>query len=321
VVAALPSEPGQLLSHKAASCLWVTFDSDTIQSFFPGIPRDSLFPFVSHPDVPKGVLLMSSFSFQECYRLFAIDPKTLRQWLVQAQMSLHTHPKDARIKCLSDEQVQLLARLHGLTLSPDLSQVPSSELVMTPDTHVKDRLAHLEAMVATLQAQLTDLTLQLLREREQHTEQRLLALETERACADPPPVSFAGASPAVPRQPVLPALVCHPTEKRHQLIPLIEYAASGRYVLISPEVGELSITPDSPEWFTWLASLSSFRFVGRDGRFSARRGYNRGPNRCWYAQRGIHQKNYSKYIGVSEHITTARLEQIAAHFQSYLTLR
>ena len=76
--------------------------------------------------------------------------------------------------------------------------------------------------------------------------------------------------------------------------------------------------PDSPEWFAWLASLTSFRFVGQSGRFSARRGYNRRPNRCWYAQRGIHQKNYSKYIGVSEHITTARLEQIAAHFQSYL---
>jgi hypothetical protein len=55
--------------------------------------------------------------------------------------------------------------------------------------------------------------------------------------------------------------------------------------------------------------------------FSARRGYNRRPNRSWYAQRGIHQKNYSKYIGVSEHVTVARLEQVAAHFQSYLTLR
>jgi hypothetical protein len=86
----------------------------------------------------------------------------------------------------------------------------------------------------------------------------------------------------------------------------------------SPEEGELHITPDSPEWFAWLASLASFRFAGQAGRFSARRGYNQRPNRGWYAQRGIHQKNYSKYIGVSEHITTARLEQVAAHFQLYL---
>ena len=30
---------------------------------------------------------------------------------------------------------------------------------------------------------------------------------------------------------------------------------------------------------------------------------------------GCSEKNYSKYIGVSEHVTTDRLEQIAAHFQ------
>ena len=153
-------------------------------------------------------------------------------------------------------------------------------------------------------------------------EQRLLTLEAlltstgEHALAP-----LAGSALSVPYQPAMPPLVCHPTEKRNRLIPLIEYGARGRYVLICPEEGELHITPDSPEWFAWLASLSSFRFVGQSGRFSARRGYNRRPNRGWYAQRSIHQKNYSKYIGVSEHVTTDRLEQIAAHFQSYMTLR
>jgi hypothetical protein len=89
-------------------------------------------------------------------------------------------------------------------------------------------------------------------------------------------------------------------------------------VLICPKEGEIHITPNSPEWFAWLASLSSFRFVGEFGRFSARRGYNHRPNRSWYAQRHIHQKSYSKYIGVSENVTTDRLEQIAALFQSYV---
>ncbi len=136
---------------------------------------------------------MGSLSFQECCRLFAIDPKTLRQWLAQAQMSLQTHPKDARIKCLSDEQIQLLASFHGLALAPDLSPVRSSEQEKTPDTDLCLRLAHLEAQVATLQTQLADFTLQLLRERQQRTEERLLALEAERTCADPPSVSFSGA--------------------------------------------------------------------------------------------------------------------------------
>ncbi|GHO60516.1 hypothetical protein [Ktedonobacter robiniae] len=272
---------------------------------------------------------MTNLSFIECCHLLAVDPKTLRQWLVQAQMSLHTHPTDARIKCLTNEQVFVLANLHDRVLQtsvpatfacPAPSEAESQKpLLEAPDADLRVRLAQMEAQVATLQAQLTGLTLQLLREREQRTEQRLLALEAERTCAgDHPLVPYSGTTSSVPCQQATPALVCHSTEKRNRLIPLIEYGARGRYVLISPEEGELAITPDSPEWFAWLASLSSFRFVGQKGRFSARRGYNRRPNRSWYAQRGIHQKNYSKYIGVSEHITTERLEQIAAHFQSYM---
>ncbi len=275
---------------------------------------------------------MASLSLAECCRLLTIDPKTLRQWLAQTQMALHTDPTNAKIKCLEVEQVETLARLHGRMLqlptaasaaTTTTSEAQSQVFPPTvPGADLRARLAHMEAQIATLQAQLTDLTLQLLREREQRTEQRLLALEAERvSTCDHPSVSFPGGVPAVSCQPALPALLCHPTERRSCLIPLIEYGARGRYVLISPEEGELAILPDSPEWFAWLASLSSFRFVGREGRFSARRGYNHHPNRSWYAQRGIHQKNYSKYIGVSEHITTTRLEQVAAHFQSYLILR
>ncbi len=272
---------------------------------------------------------MTSLSLAECCRLLAIDPKTLRQWLAQAKMALHTDPTNAKIKCVTSEQVQTLAHLHGRVLKPEATASAATpttseaqnQVLPTalPDADLRAKLAQMEAQMATLQAQLTDLTLQLLREREQHTEQRLLALEAELTSAgDRPLVSCSGVALSVPYQPAVPALTCHPTEKRNRLIPLIEYGARGQYILISPEEGELAITPDSPEWFTWLASLSSFRFVGQSGRFSARRGYNRRPNRCWYAQRGIHQKNYSKYIGVSEHITTARLEQIAAHFQSYM---
>ncbi len=255
-----------------------------------------------------------------------------RQWLAQAQMSLHAHPSDARIKCLTSEQVFVLANLHDRVLQ---TAVPATFACPTPseaegqkpllaaaDADLRARLAQMEAQTAALQTRLTDLTLQLLREREQRTEQRLQALEAQlRVVKDDALAPLSDSAPCVPEQPEMPPFVCHPTEKRAPLIPLIEYGARGRYVLISPEEGELLITPDSPEWFAWLASLSSFRFVGKSGRFSARRGYNRGPNRSWYAQRGIHQKNYSKYLGVSEHLTTVRLEQVAAHFQSYLTLR
>lgn len=269
---------------------------------------------------------MTSLSLAECCRLLTIDPKTLRQWLAQAQMVLHTDPANAKIKCLDVEQVETLARLHGRVLKPEAStsavspesSQAQSQMALSglSDADLRARLAQMEAHIATLQTQLTDLTLQLLREREQRTEQRLRTLEAQlRLTSDEP---LAGSALCVPEQQAMPPFACHPTEKRTPLIPLIEYGARGRYVLISPEEGELSIMPDTPEWFAWLASLASFRFAGQAGRFSARRGYNRGPNRSWYAQRRIHQKNYSKYIGVSEHLTTERLEQIAASFQLHM---
>ena len=271
---------------------------------------------------------MTSLSLAECCRLLAIDPKTLRQWLAQAQMALHTDPTNTKIKCVTSEQVQTLARLHGRVLKPEANASAASPMTSEaqnqvlpttlPDADLRTRLAQMEGQIVTLQAQLTDLTLQLLREREQRMEQRLLMLEADLTFAgDHPLVSSSDTTPSMLCQLAMPALVCHPTEKRNRLIPLIEYGTRGRYVLMSPQEGELAILPDSPEWFAWLASLSSFRFVGREGRFSARRGYNHRPNRCWYAQRTIHQQFHSKYIGVSECITVARLEQIAAHLQSY----
>lgn len=171
----------------------------------------------------------------------------------------------------------------------------------------------LEAQVANQQAQIAQLAIQLLQEREQRTEHRLLTLEATFSSAIGRPLQLP--VQAVPDQQPAEVPAPHPTEKRP---PLIAYTASGGYVLICPQEGELPITPDTAEWFTWLASLSSFRFVGRSGRFSARRGYsNRRPKRSWYARRALHQKHYTKYIGVSEHITIDRLEHIAAAFQAY----
>jgi hypothetical protein len=182
------------------------------------------------------------------------------------------------------------------------------------DADLRVRLAQVEAQVTTLQAQFTDLALQLLQERHYHADTRVRCRPAQALSMDEHALSASDE----PCRPAMPVMVCHPTEQRNRLIPLIEYGARGQYVLICPEAGELHMTPDSAEWFAWLTSLSSFRFVGQAGHFSARRGYNQRPNRGWYAQRKIHQKNYSKYIGVSEHATIDRLEHIAAHFQSYM---
>jgi hypothetical protein len=266
----------------------------------------------------KGVFLMTSLSLAECCRLLAIDPKTLRQWVVQAQMALHTDPTNAKIKCLQVEQVQSLAHLHGRVLKPEasasavslrMSEAQSQGLpTALPDTDLRARLAQLEVQVATLQTQLTDLSLQLLREREQ----RLLVLEAQCFKAGEPlsppsacPVSFKPAKPSGAR---------HAPRQQTHLIPLIEYGARGQYVLICPQQGEQHIVPDSPEWFAWLATFHSFRFIGRQGRLSTYRNPGRS---CWMAYRRIHGHHYEYALGHTERLTIERLEQMAATLQSH----
>ncbi len=265
---------------------------------------------------------MTSLSLSECCHLLAIDPKTLRQWLVQAQMSLHTHPTDARIKCLTSEQVHILASLHDQVLALpvaalDASTRPDEAESRTPPTTLSDadlraRLAQMEAQVATLQRQLTDLALQLLRAREQRTEERLLTLEAYLPSTREPVLQRSVRS--VPLEQAMPALACHSTRQQTRLIPLIEYGARGRYVLICPKEGELHITPDSPEWFAWLATLNSFRFMGQQGPLSTYR--NKGRS-CWMAYRRIHGHRHEYALGHTEYLTLERLEQMAATLQSH----
>jgi hypothetical protein len=111
----------------------------------------------------------------------------------------------------------------------------------------------------------------------------------------------------------------HPGESRRRpVLPLIAYGATGSYVVIYPLQGELALVPDSAQWFAWLASLSSFRFVGKLGRLSASRTYDHGPQRTWFAYRCIHQHDYKHYLGTTDHLTIDVLEEMAARFQSYV---
>jgi hypothetical protein len=81
----------------------------------------------------------------------------------------------------------------------------------------------------------------------------------------------------------------------------------------------LHLVPDSPEWFEWLATISSFRFVGQQGRFTAYRDTkHRCPTRSWRAYRYIHQRNYKCSLGVTDALTLACLEQAAATLQAHM---
>lgn len=257
---------------------------------------------------------MTSLAFMECCQRLAVTPKTLRQWLTQAEISLHPHPTDARITCLTSDQLQQLATLHGRVLHPSGNLLIGSELGCgeTIDADLRRRVAQIEAHIATLQTQLTDLTLLLLREREQRTKEPLHALEAQVSQAGEalPPlsarsVSFTQAESSVARR---------APRQRTRLIPLIEYGAAGQYILMCPKEGERHILPDSPEWFAWLATFNSFRFIGRQGRLSASRTKGRP---CWMAYRRIHGHCYAYGLGNTKRLTIAHLEHMAATLQAH----
>jgi len=56
--------------------------------------------------------IKSRYTLEECYSALDIHPKTFRAWLEEDNIVPETSKADKRIKFLSAEQVQLLARLH-----------------------------------------------------------------------------------------------------------------------------------------------------------------------------------------------------------------
>ena|SRR6266567_9572927 len=78
---------------------------------------------------------MPTLPLADCARLLGIHPKTLHSWLKQADVPLAAHPRDARIKCLTEEHVEQLAKLHGRPLQlPATSGLASSEQQALPSS-------------------------------------------------------------------------------------------------------------------------------------------------------------------------------------------
>ena len=104
--------------------------------------------------------------------------------------------------------------------------------------------------------------------------------------------------------------------KHPHVLPLVEYGAQGKYVMISPEQGLLSFEPDSPQWFAWLSTLPSFRFVGQQGRFTAFRGYQCSESTPWWAHRQIRNHSHKRRLGTTAAVTIASLELAASSLQA-----
>jgi hypothetical protein len=290
---------------------------------------------------------MTPIAQMDCCTMLGVDPKTLRNWLRHASMQFVAHPTDARLKCLTMEQVQQLATLHARPLQmPPVCSTLSDEAIplawsagqtaatqaneaspvsvassLSEEAELRKAVCGLEAKVLTLQEQLTQLAFELLRERSERYEQRLSALEallpqhtgSSSSVQELVPITSAQShSPLAPQRPLQPAELL----ARSRILPRIEYGAQDLYVLICPREGMLSFPIDSPEWFDWLASLTSFRFLGKEGRFTA---YREGQTRMWKAYRTFHGRPHRRYLGITDRLTLARLEHVAASLQSELT--
>ena len=287
---------------------------------------------------------MTAIPQMECCTMLGIDPKTLRNWLRHAHLHFVAHPTDARLKCLTLEQVQQLATLHARPIAPlaAASPVLRQEATLLPSTLSPPALTQqyetpladapasvseeaglrtvvcgLEAKVMALQEQMAQLTLELLRERSERYERRLSSLEALFSQGAPPLPVKAEEVPVVASQSERPfqrSLQPGELRARARVIPRVEMGAAGSYVIICPHEGELAFATDSLEWFEWFCSLSSFRFIGHSGRFTA---YREGQ-RSWRAYRTFHGQNYKQSLGTTDRLTVARLEEVAGMLQARL---
>jgi hypothetical protein len=294
-------------------------------SCVPPLPRSSL-PFEGilwETFVPvhlcsflKGEQIMTLLPFTDCCLLLGVDPKTLRRWLQSANLSFSLHPIDARLKCLTPSQLQHLASLHGRPLPdplPTLAPVQSSEATIERD------LQRLHASVAALQAQVTELTLALLRQSGRHEAAQLPASPPPSPAPDLPPVKTDRPSTSAP-VPAPDESLPPPSRSRSRALPLIQYGADGNYLAICPQSGILPLVLDSPEWFDWLSSLTHFTFQGANGHFSASRKFRQGQRiQAWNAHRSLRGRSCYLYLGQTDHLTVAHLEHMATTVYERLT--
>jgi predicted phage tail protein len=256
---------------------------------------------------------MTVLSLAEATRRLGIDVKTLHRWLAEAQISLHCHPEDGRKKGVSEEHLQVLARLHQRSLTP-LCEVPSvptasplpdlAAVVLT----LPEQLCLLQAQIAALQQQVADLT----RIITQHSSEPVIpAAATKPSKIRKPTAQALHSRRAATAKPKTPAKPVH-------VIPRVEYGGQGHYVVICPKKGLLPLEPDTQEWFAWVAKQDSFRFVGKGGSFTAHHEW-RVPKGAWRAHRHIRNQSYTLRLAPNHELTIAVLEQAAQALQAHLT--
>lgn len=247
---------------------------------------------------------MTMVSLADACRRLSIDAKTLRRWVADAQLSLHPLPGDGRKKGLSGEHLQQLARLHHRQFDTRVEEPLSAlhpslpaELLALPET-----IDALHAQICALQASVATLT-------------SLLHQHLPPPASSPPSPSPSKPAKRGPKPPS-PVPTKAPAKPAH-VIPRVEYATEGRYVVICPKYGALPFEPDTPAWFAWVAKQSSFRFVGKEGHYTAHHEWL-VPNGAWRAHRQIRNHSYNVRLAPNQGLTIAVLEQAAQTLHAYL---
>lgn len=259
-----------------------------------------------------------------CARL-GIDPKTLRRWLALAPVEPVPNPLDARSRCVTLQQLTELAAVHDRLLLPEVSRCtpPPPDLPTTSTSVPADRGQELDALharVVALQEQVALLTTALLREQALHASPPATVPACTSDVSSRCPSCTAGsigANPA-PAAPLPPP----PDLSSRSVLPRIELCDDGRVVVLCPQKGILALVPDSPEWFSWLSSVRSFRFLGPQGRFSAQHKTHQGQfSRQWHASTHANNHKHDLYLGLTDHLTLARLQQMAATLTARIASR
>lgn len=261
---------------------------------------------------------MTLISLTDCCRLLAIDPKTLRRWLALAHFPLLPHPTDARMKGIPAEHLCQIATSHHRALPDFLEAAPPPVSACQPEVppplsrefiDMLQTIPELSAQIVVLQQRLAELVPLM------HPNPISGSLSQEEPAAG---TIEAALAPTAPRSDLASSSCNKRRREPARVLPLVEYATHGGYVVICPEQGLLSFGPDTPQWFAWLATRSSFRFVGKHGRFTAHREVQRLPGAAWRAHRQIRNRSYNLHLGSTESLTVAVLERAAADLQAHL---
>ncbi|MBF6614946.1 MAG: hypothetical protein IVW55_17710 [Chloroflexi bacterium] len=256
---------------------------------------------------------MTCVSVAQATKRLGIDAKTLHRWLADAQLALHSHPHDGRQKGVSADALHVLAHRHQRSLAPLPQELPTPVADEGPELSaallgLPERLNALQTQIAALQQQVANLT-RLLEQHKPEPAIPVAPIQQSRTAKRPPKPT-----PSALRT----RRAAKPPSKPTHVLPRVEYGGEGHYIVICPKQGLLAFEPDSPEWFAWVAAQSSFRFVGKEGRFTAHH-EGRIPNGAWRAHRHIRNHGYTLRLAPSHELTMAVLEQTAEALQAHLT--